>query len=109
MFGSFASGKATKDSDFDIAVAGDKPLTTQKRLALQDKLSLGLGREVDLIDLRTAHGPILKEALLGSQWIRRADSDLFAAILYKFWLDEADFGPIYRMILKKKRERFLRK
>ena len=60
LFGSFARGSATEESDVDIAVQGSNvdPLTLSADLALQ------LGREVDIVMLGDAVPyPLLEEIL----------------------------------------------
>lgn len=50
-FGSVASGTARPDSDLDLAVLCDRPLSYRVRFALMEQLAMLSGRSVDLIDL----------------------------------------------------------
>ncbi|MGH8650067.1 MAG: type VII toxin-antitoxin system MntA family adenylyltransferase antitoxin, partial [Burkholderiales bacterium] len=63
LFGSLAEGKERRDSDLDLAVAAGGPLSADQKSALIAELAQAMGRPVDLVDLRTAAGLVLKEAL----------------------------------------------
>lgn len=66
VFGSFATGTATENSDLDLLVAfkGDKTLLdlVDLRLALQDLL----GREVDVVTYQALH-PRMRDRVLQQQ------------------------------------------
>jgi len=106
IFGSFAKGDIGAHSDVDVCVAGDSVLTSRRKTALMNELSLLAKREIDVIDLRSVSGPILKEALGGAIWVKKRDASLLAKIVMRQLLEEADFAPLYRWILKVRRERF---
>ena len=108
IFGSYAKNKTTKNSDIDICVAKDKPLTSEEKIKVSTELSLLLKKEIDLLDLNVAQGLILKEALSSAIWVHK-DSVCFAKILKRMLFDQADFQPYYQRMLDKKRERFLKK
>lgn len=108
IYGSYAKNKTRPDSDIDICVARKTPLTTEEKITLSTELSLLLKKEIDLLDLNSAHGVILTEALHDSIWIRK-DVSQFAFLLKKMLLNQADFQPYYERMLEKKRERFLKK
>lgn len=63
IFSSVAKGSTKPESDLDIAVQGDKSLTTEQHIALAGDLALATGRAIDLIDLKTAGEPLLGEIL----------------------------------------------
>ncbi|MHC4874364.1 MAG: type VII toxin-antitoxin system MntA family adenylyltransferase antitoxin [Planctomycetota bacterium] len=107
VFGSAAKGKLKSSSDMDISVTAKHPLTAQLKIDLIGKLASVCGRSIDLIDLQTARGPIFQEALSGGILILKKDASVYAELLKKMWYHEADEMPNYRMILKKRRERFL--
>lgn len=107
VYGSFAKGKETANSDLDIAVAGKKPLSTKKRIEVALHLSEAFQREVDLVDLRRAHGLILKEILTQGKVILSKDPLLYAAIMKRYLFDQADFMPLYHRLLKIRREKFI--
>lgn len=108
VYGSYAKGLARADSDIDICIASDRSIDIEIKVALSTELSLLLGKEIDLVDLNSIHGVILKETLKNSIWIIR-DTNTSARILKKMLLDEADFEPYRKRILDARRERFLKK
>ncbi len=54
LFGSYASGTATSESDIDIAVLGNKKTPSLARWKIQSELADALGFDVDLVDLLCA-------------------------------------------------------
>ena len=53
-FGSSARGEVRRDSDLDLAFLARLALPSLARWELQERLAVELGRDVDLVDLRTA-------------------------------------------------------
>jgi Uncharacterized conserved protein len=53
-FGSQAQGTSRPESDIDLAVLAQQPLSPSARFALQEDLALLLRRDIDLVDLRQA-------------------------------------------------------
>lgn len=51
LFGSHAAGRATDDSDLDLAVLTNEPMTHEAMWQIAQKLAVRLGTEVDLINL----------------------------------------------------------
>lgn len=65
LFGSRATGEHGPDSDVDIAVAADRPLTLLEESGLAVELATVLGVDsVDVVDLRTAPLRLLGRILL---------------------------------------------
>jgi uncharacterized protein len=65
VFGSFATGTATTDSDVDVAVLAAAPLAADARWQLAQTLAIALRRDVDLVDLRQA-STVLRVQVLGA-------------------------------------------
>ena len=63
IFGSFARGEATEDSDIDILVEFEKPIGLFKFLELEEYLSNLIGREVDLVSKKALKPHIGKHIL----------------------------------------------
>jgi len=107
VFGSTASGRAGAQSDLDVAVAAEAPLSPEARLALLESFIEVTGREVDLVDLTTENGPILKQALSRGVIVRNADRSMYARLISRMLFAEADMMPYYQRILRDRRERFI--
>ncbi|HUR34610.1 MAG TPA: nucleotidyltransferase domain-containing protein [Vicinamibacterales bacterium] len=54
QFGSSVGGSTHRGSDVDVAVLADRPLAATDRFDLQERVAGRLGRDVDLLDLRSA-------------------------------------------------------
>lgn len=109
LFGSAAAGRLAAESDLDVAVAGEAPLSADRRLAISRAVSEATGREIDLLDLTAATGPILHQALTTGRVVLCRDQVLHAGLMRRMLFDEADFGPLRRRLLAERRARFLRK
>jgi predicted nucleotidyltransferase len=73
IFGSIASGKESPDSDSDIGVAAEQPLSADGYLSLVEEFSAAATREIDLIDLTT--GSISKQALSTGIVVQNSSKD----------------------------------
>jgi predicted nucleotidyltransferase len=60
LFGSAAEGRLRADSDMDLAVLAAAPIAPELRFDTAEACARQLGREVDLVDLRTA--PLVLQA-----------------------------------------------
>lgn len=105
LFGSLALGTATADSDLDLAVLAEKPLTTEMRIELIADLADRLGRPVDLIDLQTVGEPLLGEVLKGRRIL--GDDTRYAQLITRHLFDAADFLPYRQRILAERRARWI--
>ena len=103
LFGSLAKGRATPESDLDLAVLMDAPLSAETKMVLIDDLSQAIGRPVDLIDLRVAGEPILGQILKHGIRLLGSDTD-YAELIKRHLFEEADFMPYRRRILEERRK-----
>ena len=106
LFGSIARGTARTDSDVDLAVLQDQPLSIIEKTALIEKISVISGRPVDLIDLTTVGEPLLGEILRGKR-LTGSDEN-FARLLTRHLVDTADFLPLQQRILKERRDAWIK-
>ncbi len=106
LFGSMAKGSARPDSDIDVAVMAQRPLTAAQKMTLIGDIAAHFERPVDLIDLKTTGGPLLGSILDGIQ-VSGSRSD-WASLLSRHLIDEADFGPLRERILKARRDAWLK-
>lgn len=105
IYGSMAGERWRKDSDLDVAIAGDRPMPTEKLAELSLKLSDACHREVDLIDLQANSGVILQQVLCEGKIILKKSVELYAALIRKMWYNQADEMPNVRMIWEQRRKR----
>ena len=106
IFGSLASGRATRESDADLAVLADTPLDADFKLALIGELAGAIGRPIDLVDLRTAGEPLLGQILKRGIRLFGSDAD-YAEIIKRHVFEEADFMPYRRRILAERRRTWI--
>jgi predicted nucleotidyltransferase len=107
VFGSLAAGKASIDSDLDIAVAADQPLSSDLYLELLEEFASATNREIDLVDLMTATGPISKQALSTGVVVQNLDKNLYARLISRMLFNEADMMPYYERTLQELRKLFI--
>lgn len=105
LFGSTAQGTARTDSDIDIAVLAQIPLTAQQKIELIESIASITDRPVDLIDLKTVGEPLLGEILKGQRII--GSNEDFARLLTRHLIDVADFVPLQQRLLRERRERWI--
>ena len=108
LFGSLAKAQAMPQSDLDLAIQMDAPLTAEAKMALIGELSQAIGRPVDLIDLRVAGEPLLGQILKHGARLLGSDSD-YAELLKRHLFEEADFMPYRRRILAERRQAWIGK
>ena len=109
VFGSLARDSANRDSDLDLAVAGQARLGPDARVRLIEDLAYAFGRPVDLVDLQEAHGPILHQAVTRGRLLLCKDRTLYAEIIRRMLYEEADVMPYYRRILAERRRAWIGK
>ncbi|MEK7691324.1 MAG: nucleotidyltransferase domain-containing protein [Bdellovibrionota bacterium] len=107
VYGSFGANRENPSSDLDLAVAFAKPLSVEERVDLAAQVAQAVGREVDLVDLKAAHGLILEEVLTKGQMVIKRDSRLHAELIKRMWLEKADFGLLRSRLLATRRKRVI--
>jgi len=105
LFGSLANGRATPNSDLDLAVQANKPLDANLKMALIGELAEAFGRPVDLVDLRTAGEPLVGQIFKGQRIL--GTSTTYGKLLAKHLRDVADFLPYRDRILKNRRDAWI--
>ncbi len=108
VFGSMASGRSSPESDLDIAMVANQPLTAKRKKALIAGLAGLTGRSVDLVDLDEVGEPLLGQILTGGKRLLGNDQ-LYAELLRRHLFDQADFLPYRERLLAERREAWLRR
>lgn len=108
LFGSLAEGRATPQSDLDLAVLMGAPLSAETKMTMIGELSQATGRPVDLIDLRVAGEPLLGQILKHGVRLLGSDND-YAELIKRHLFEEADFMPYRRRILAERRQAWIGK
>jgi len=89
-------------SDLDFAVSGPDLLGAEQLSEINSMACSLFHREIDLVDLRTAHGIFLKEILTGSQNILCEDRDFLGKKAIEMMDFQTDLAPgINRMLLER--------
>lgn len=106
LFGSFATGTATNNSDIDIAVKLKKPLSEDKKIQLIQLVEKLSGRAVDLVDLDEAGEPLLGQIIHGVV-IKGSKKDFIALAIKHVYANE-DFLPYIKRSLQTRREKWIK-
>lgn len=106
VYGSAAAGQLRCDSDIDVALLGQEPLTAAKRLLIYEQLELILKRKVVLIDLYNLQGEILHQILTRGKIVIKKDHDAYFKLLQRMVYNEEDFMPQVRQALLTRVQRF---
>lgn len=106
IYGSALGGKLQPDSDVDVAVAGERPLTVRAKASLREKMEMAVRRDVDLVDLHRAAGTILREAMRG-ECIMCRDTRVKYQLMRRLVYDQEDLQPLRRQMMDRRREAFV--
>ncbi len=107
LFGSVGRGSATPDSDIDIALLPEEPIAADARMQMMEEISGVAGRPVDLVDLRQAHGPLLRQILSTGRRLVARDSGALAELIGRSLLEQADFQRHLDYIHQTRRQRWI--
>lgn len=106
LFGSQAMGNATGDSDIDLALLSDAPISSSKKLQLVEQIGAKFGRPVDIVDLFFAAEPVLGQVFKGKRLL--GDDVTYARLLTKHLINTADFVPLQKRILTERRNAWIK-
>ncbi|NWK55157.1 nucleotidyltransferase domain-containing protein [Verrucomicrobiaceae bacterium N1E253] len=107
LYGSVARGKMRCNSDVDLAVLFDHPLSAEEKMKLVEKLAETLGKEVDLVDLHSLNGTILRKILCEGRVIYRDGSGSLARLLQRMIYNQTDMMPYTLRTLKERQRTFI--
>ncbi|MCH8499544.1 MAG: nucleotidyltransferase domain-containing protein [Marinobacter sp.] len=106
LFGSLAHQTAGPNSDIDLAVQADSPLTMEERIAITEATALAFNRPVDLVDLRAAGQPLLDQIIsTGIQIIGTRHQ--WGDLVYRNIMEQEDFVPYQKRILEGRRRAWM--
>ena len=105
LFGSQATGGATGESDIDLALLSDAPISGSLKLKLVEQIGAKFGRPADIVDLFFAPEPVLGQVFKGKRLY--GDDATYASLLTRHLLNSADFVPLQRRILAERRSAWI--
>ena len=97
LFGSRAGGGARSDSDIDLALLADEPLSGTIVLELTEAIGGEFGCPVDIVDLYHVPQPITGQVFKGIRLL--GDNRTYAELLTRHLIDSADFLPLRQRTL----------
>jgi predicted nucleotidyltransferase len=106
LFGSQATGDVTPESDIDLALLTDTPISSNLKLELIEMIGSRFGRPVDIVDLYSAAEPILGQVFKGKRLL--GDDATYARLLTKHLINTADFVPLQQRILNERRDAWIK-
>jgi predicted nucleotidyltransferase len=106
LFGSQAMGTASGDSDIDLALLSNAPISSIKKLQLVEQIGAKFGRPVDIVDLFFAAEPVLGQVFKGKRLL--GDDVTYARLLTKHLINTADFVPLQKRILTERRNAWIK-
>ena len=106
-FGSASKGGARPDSDIDIAVLSQGPLTSERREQTIRRIAEATGRPVDLVDLRSAGVAILRTVLTEGRTLLCRDQRARERLITTMLADVEDFLPLRQRLIKERRDRWI--
>ena len=107
LFGSQATGQTTGESDIDLALLSDAPISSNLKLELIELIGAKFGRPVDIVDLFLAAEPILGQVFKGKRLL--GDDATYARLLTRHLINTADFVPLQQRILTERRNAWKKK
>jgi predicted nucleotidyltransferase len=106
LIGSYGTERMRPDSDVDLAVSIGRPMSPEERIHLTQKLAEATHRPIDLIDLETAHGLILKQALRMGKPLTLSRPATFERLLKRMIYEQEDLNPQIQHAKKSRVESF---
>lgn len=107
IYGSAAAGSMRSDSDVDLAVLFDHPLSADQKMRLAARLERKLLRNVDLVDLSIVSGTILKQILCKGHVLVQNGAGILVEQLRKMIYNQADMMPYVSRTLMERQRRFI--
>ena len=107
IFGSAAAHNMRIDSDVDIALLFNYPLSAKRKMEITESLELELLRDVDLVDMAKLSGTILKQILCKGRVLIQKDAGILAEQMKKMIYNQTDMMPYVTRTLMERQQRFI--
>ncbi|MEI6892125.1 MAG: nucleotidyltransferase domain-containing protein [Pontiella sp.] len=107
LHGSVATGMMRTDSDVDLALLFDHPLDAEQKMLLISQLESELKREVDLVDLFSLSGTILKQVLRKGRVLIETQPGARSELIRKMIYNQTDMMPYVTRTLIERQQRFI--
>jgi len=107
LYGSAARDRMRANSDVDVALLCASPLQPERKLQLAMHLYQTLQRQVDLVDLSTLSGTLLKQVLCHGRLLIKNDTNAYAALLQRMVYNQTDMMPYVTRTLLERQRRFV--
>jgi predicted nucleotidyltransferase len=107
LYGSAATGRMRKDSDVDIALLFDRPISAQQKMELRSHVESELRHDVDLADLYALNGTILKQILTKGLVLVQSKPGVLAGLVQRMIYNQADMMPYVTRTLCERQRRFV--
>jgi predicted nucleotidyltransferase len=108
LFGSFASNTYSAESDLDVAYLTRGSLSIDQILAVQNRLAAKFNREIDLVDLRKAHGALLQEILSRGLVVLKKDHNAYYLLLKRMLGESEDDSRVHAKVVEERKQNWRR-
>ncbi|RMH11089.1 MAG: nucleotidyltransferase domain-containing protein [Gammaproteobacteria bacterium] len=106
VFGSLAKGQARFDSDVDLAIEMDHPMSVAEKAEWIAKIAQTTQRAVDLIDLFRVGQPLFLQIIQHGKRLKGSDA-MYGRLLSRCVMDYTDFMPYRQRILDTRRHAWI--
>ncbi len=106
LFGSVALGRQRPESDLDIAIAANHPLSANEKMVIISAFAEHIGLPIDLIDLTVVAEPLLGQVVRHGRRILGSDKQ-YGELLCRHLFEQADFMPYRNRILAERRQAWI--
>ncbi|MBB5022865.1 type VII toxin-antitoxin system MntA family adenylyltransferase antitoxin [Desulfurispira natronophila] len=107
IYGSVAAGTMHPGSDIDLALLFDQPLSAERKMEITARLERKVLRTVDIIDLSSISGTILKHVLCKGKILIQNEEGLFTLLAKKMIYNQTDMMPYVNRTLLERQRRFI--
>lgn len=107
IYGSVAAGTMRPNSDIDLALLFDQPLSAERKMKIAASLERKTLRTVDIVDLSSISGTILKNVLCKGKVLIQNEEGLFTRLAKTMIYNQTDMMPYVNRTLRERQRRFI--